>query len=73
MISENTRKLICIPAYIIVGLCAMICALGALLNNPNISMHALYKNSELMKNIVNIILLGAGIITLSCAVGWLVK
>ena len=77
MKDEKTRKWICIPAYIIVALCALYCAyadLGLPYNNV-INRDLLYFHSKnpIVKNTVNIILLIAALVTLNCAIGWMLR
>jgi len=75
--NENTRKWICIPAYIITALCALFCAYGNLglpfHNNINMNLLYLHSKNTTMKNIINIILLIAALITLNCAMGWMLR
>ena len=74
---DSTRKWICIPAYIIVALCALLCAYCRLElpGHKTINMDLLHFKSEnkTVKTVVNIILLIAALVTLSCAVGWMVR
>ncbi len=75
--SESTRRWICIPAYIIVALCALLCSYN-MLELPGyktINMDLLHFKSEnkTVKTVVNVILLIAAIITLSCAISWMIR
>ncbi len=73
--NECTRKWICIPAYIIVALCALLCSYCRLElpGYKTINMDLLHFKSEnkTVKKIVNIILLIASLITLTCAITWM--
>lgn len=73
--SESMRKAICIPAYIIVAICALICSINALSSNDKISMKLLFgdKDKSWRKTIVASILLLASLITLACAISWMMK
>jgi hypothetical protein len=71
---ESLRKIVCIPAYIIVAICALICSINALSSNPKITMKLFFGDKEetsLRKTIVASILLLASLITLACAVSWM--
>lgn len=75
MISEQTRKWICIPAYIIVALCALLCSYSSLElpGHKTFNMDLLHFKSqnETVKKISNIVLLIASIVTLGCALSWM--
>jgi hypothetical protein len=70
---ESLRKIVCIPAYIIVAICGLICSINALSSNPKITMKLFFgeKETSLRKTIVASILLLASLITLACAVSWM--
>jgi hypothetical protein len=70
---ESLRKIVCIPAYIIVAICALICSINALSSSDKISMKLFFgdDNTSLRKTIVASILLLASLITLACAVSWM--
>jgi hypothetical protein len=74
---ECIRKWICIPAYIIVALCALYCSYSylELPGHKVINMDLLYFRSDnkTVKTTVNIILLIASLVTLGCAIGWMVR
>ena len=71
---ESVRKWICIPAYIIVAVCALLCAYSGLdlPGKDKINMNLMYLNSDnkTVKTVVNIILLIAALTTLGCALSW---
>lgn len=71
--SESLRKILCIPSYIIVAICALICSINSLSSNDKISMNMLYgkEDKSWRKTIVASILLLASLVTLSCAVTWM--
>jgi hypothetical protein len=74
MKSESLRKWICIPAYIIVALCALLCSYSSLElpGHKTINMDLLHFKSEnkTVKTVVNVILLIAALVTLGCALSW---
>ncbi len=74
---DQTRKWICIPAYIIVAFCALFCSYGdiGLPGSKMINKDLLYFHStnSTVKTVINIILLIGALVTLSCAIGWMVR
>ena len=77
MKNEKLRKWICIPAYIVVALCALYCAyadLGLPYNDYiNRDLLYFYSTNSIVKNVVNVILLIASLVTLNCAIGWMIR
>jgi hypothetical protein len=73
--SESMRKSICIPAYIIVAICALICSINALSSNDKISMKIVFGDDDKSwrKTITSSILLLASLVTLACAITWMMK
>jgi hypothetical protein len=67
------KKSICIPAYIIVAICALMCSLQ-FLQEPGHTMwiHLGIKNPIGVK-LINIILLIAAVTTLVCSAQWLTR
>jgi len=72
-VSEKTRKMICIPAYLICALCSLICGIQCF-SEPNHKMwFHLGLENKTARQVINVILIIAGLITLSCAVGWMTR
>lgn len=72
---ETLRRYICIPAYIIVALCALICSIQHFTKSDKITMKLIHFNSdnETVKTISYSVLLIASIVTLGCAIGWMIR
>ncbi len=77
MKNEKFRKWICIPSYIVVALCALYCSYAGLGlpydNYINKSLLYFYSDNQIVKNVVNVILLAASLVTLNCAIGWMLR
>lgn len=75
--NECTRKWICIPAYIIVAVCALLCAYNKLElpGYKTINMDLLYLKSDnkVVRKTIDVVLLIAAIVTLTCAIGWMIR
>jgi hypothetical protein len=73
--SESLRKIVCIPAYIIVAICALICSINALSSSDKVNMNLLFgeEKTSWRKTIVASILLLASLVTLACAVTWMLN
>ena len=75
---DQTRKWICIPAYIIVALCALLCSYGDLglpgsKTIVNRNLLYFYSTNSTVRTIINIVLLLSALVTLSCAIGWMIR
>lgn len=71
--ADNVRKMICIPAYIICALCALLCGVECF-QNPNHKMwFHLGITNPTIRQVINVILIISGLITLSCAIGWMTR
>ena len=67
------RKPICIIAYVIVALCALLCSIQFLKQPGHTMWVHLGTTNAVGVKLINIVLLFAAIITLTCAAQWFSK
>ncbi len=72
--SDKVRKCVCIPAYILVAICALLASLEHLgVNDVHKWMYFGLSESKTGKTILSVVYFIAAIITLICAIGWMIR
>jgi hypothetical protein len=72
--SEKVRKCICIPAYILVAICALLASLQEFgIEGAHKWMYFGMSENKTAKTVLNAIYFIAAVITLICAIGWIIR
>jgi len=72
-LDDKTRKMICIPAYLICALCALLCGIQCFQKPEHTMWFHFGIENKTARQTINIVLILAGLVTLSCAVGWMTR
>lgn len=73
MKNDKTRKMICIPAYIICALCALLCGIQCFQDPSHKMWFHFGADNRMVRQTINVILIASGLVTLSCAIGWMTR